>query len=48
VLAIALANKPARIAWSVLARERNFEARTIAAIDDEDPLNARIRNHIFQ
>ncbi len=33
VLAIALANKLARIAWSVLARGRNFEARTIAAID---------------
>ncbi len=32
VLAIALANKLARIAWSVLARGRNFEARTIAAI----------------
>jgi transposase len=30
VLAIALANKLARIAWSVLARGRNFEARTIA------------------
>jgi len=30
VLAIALANKPARIAWSVLARDRNFEARSIA------------------
>lgn len=29
VLAIALANKLARIAWSVLARGRNFEARTI-------------------
>jgi transposase len=28
VLAIALANKLARIAWSVLARGRNFEART--------------------
>ena len=27
VLAIALANKLARIAWSVLARGRNFEAR---------------------
>jgi hypothetical protein len=26
VLAIALANKPARIAWSVLARGRGFEA----------------------
>ena len=33
VLAIALANKLARIAWSVLARGRNFEARTIAAIN---------------
>ena len=30
VLAIALANKLARIAWSVLARDRNFEARSIA------------------
>ena len=29
VLAIALANKLARIAWSVLARGRNFEARRI-------------------
>jgi transposase len=29
VLAIALANKLARIAWSVLARGRNFEARKI-------------------
>jgi transposase len=29
VLAIALANKLARIAWSVLARGRAFEARTI-------------------
>ena len=28
VLAIALANKLARIAWGVLARGRNFEART--------------------
>jgi transposase len=28
VLAIALANKLARIAWSVLAHGRNFEART--------------------
>ena len=28
VLAIALANKLARIAWSVLARGRNFEAST--------------------
>ena len=26
VLAIALANKLARIAWAVLAKERNFEA----------------------
>jgi transposase len=33
VLAIALANKLARIAWSVLARGRNFEARPIAAIN---------------
>ncbi len=31
VLAVALANKLARIAWSVLAHGRNFEARTIAA-----------------
>jgi transposase len=31
VLAIALANKLARIAWSVLAHGRNFEARSIAA-----------------
>jgi len=30
VLAIALANKLARIAWSVLARDRNFEAGSIA------------------
>jgi len=30
VLAIALANKLARIAWSVLARGRSFEARSIA------------------
>ena len=29
VLAIALANKLARIAWSVLARGRAFEARKI-------------------
>jgi transposase len=29
VLAIALANKLARIAWSVLARGRNFEARKV-------------------
>jgi transposase len=29
VLAIALANKLARIAWSVLARGRDFEARTV-------------------
>jgi len=28
-LAIALANKLARIAWSVLARGRSFEARKI-------------------
>ena len=32
VLAIALANKLARIAWSVLARGRAFEARTIADV----------------
>jgi len=31
VLAIALANKLARIAWSVLAHGRNFEARKISA-----------------
>jgi transposase len=31
VLAIALANKLARIAWSVLARGRGFEVRSIAA-----------------
>jgi hypothetical protein len=31
VLAIALANKLARIAWSVLARDRGFEARLIAS-----------------
>jgi hypothetical protein len=30
VLAIALANKLARIAWSVLARGRGFEAGSIA------------------
>jgi transposase len=30
ILAIALANKLARIAWSVLARGRDFEARSIA------------------
>jgi len=35
VLAIALANKLARIAWSVLARGRNFEARKIAAAANE-------------
>ncbi len=29
VLAIAIANKLARIAWSVLAYGRNFESRTI-------------------
>ena len=29
VLAIALANKLARIAWSVLARGRDFEARAV-------------------
>jgi hypothetical protein len=29
VLAIALANKLARVAWSVLAHGRNFEARRI-------------------
>ena len=32
VLAIALANKLARIAWSVLARGRSFEARTITNV----------------
>jgi transposase len=32
VLAIALANKLARIAWSVLANGRNFEARRIPAV----------------
>ncbi|MGB6397596.1 MAG: transposase, partial [Bradyrhizobium sp.] len=31
VLAIALANKLARIAWSVLAHGRNFETGTVAA-----------------
>jgi transposase len=31
VLAVALANKLARIAWSVLAGERHYEARRIAA-----------------
>jgi transposase len=31
VLAIALANKLARIAWSVLARDRDFDARKIPA-----------------
>jgi transposase len=30
VLAIAMANKLARIAWSILARGRDFEARSIA------------------
>jgi transposase len=32
VLAIALANKLARIAWAVLARNRNFEARRLADV----------------
>src|SRR4249920_510348 len=32
VLAIAMANKLARIAWSVLARGRSFEARTITNV----------------
>jgi hypothetical protein len=32
VLAIALANKLARIAWSVLARGRTFEVRKIDAV----------------
>ena len=32
VLPIALANKLARIAWSVLARGRSFEARTITNV----------------
>jgi hypothetical protein len=31
VPAIALANKLARIAWSILARGRNFEAKKISA-----------------
>jgi transposase len=31
VLAVALANKLARIAWSVLARGRSFEARQAMA-----------------
>jgi hypothetical protein len=31
VLAVALANKLARIAWSVLAGERQYEARRAAA-----------------
>ena len=31
VLAVALANKLARIAWSVLAGERNYQARRTAA-----------------
>jgi transposase len=31
VLAIALANKLARIAWSVLAHDRNFETRKVPA-----------------
>jgi len=31
VLAVALANKLARIAWSVLAGERHYEARRAAA-----------------
>ena len=31
VLAVALANKLARIAWSVLARGRSFEARPAVA-----------------
>ena len=31
VLAIALANKLARIAWSVLARDRAFEVRKVEA-----------------
>ena len=33
VLAIALANKLARIAWSVLARGRDFEARKVDEAD---------------
>ena len=37
VLAIALANKLARIAWSVLAHGRNFEARKI---DEAAPQSA--------
>ena len=32
VLAIALANKLARIAWSILARGRSFEARPASAV----------------
>jgi len=31
VLAVALANKLARIAWSVLAGERHYQARQLAA-----------------
>jgi hypothetical protein len=36
VLAVALANKLARIAWTVLAQERGYEAR-VAAIESCDP-----------
>jgi Transposase IS116/IS110/IS902 family len=38
VLAIALANKLARIAWSVLAHGRAFEARRIQGREDENEM----------
>jgi hypothetical protein len=41
VLAIALANKLARIAWSVLARGRTFEATPAIAPDSYPPRPAR-------
>jgi len=41
LLAIALANKLARIAWAVLARGRNYQPRII---EDADPRCARRRS----